>query len=384
MSTSKKCNVFKRLVYSFIPSKYGLLSYQSQRSTFGFMAIVSLIISLSIASNFLVAMEQTLDKTMGVRTLSEVVEKFVPEFTIENGVLDLEEPFNYTIDTVCVYIDSSVDELTLSDIDYLLKNTGFSQMIIGSAKNLFVYEKRSEKLHMYNFSEVFKQTYVKSDLVVFIDKWTSFGVALPIMTFILLLVYGVIYAALALLFGIVFVLLNLFLKQNVRVGKAYAVAVYALIPSFVLAQIVSWLPVTVISEIAVPIYILITVILGCFGMYSVHDMAALENEEKYKYNFEQNPYRISGIAPANTEMMSDEALGGYAAVDTEKPSYQTVNGNVKVRMKGIEVEYSELELINKYIKGNLKDLAVQQLGEVTGLNINDCRDVIDDWNRYYY
>ena len=384
MNTSKKCNIFTRLVFSFIPSKYGLLTYQSGISTFFFMALVTLLISLSVTCNMFYSLNQSLQQSMGVGSLAELVEQVVPEFTIDNGELELKEPINYTIDKVCIYIDSEVEELTLGDVDYLITNSGFDGIVIGSKKNMIIYNKSSGELQTVNFSDFQNAKIVKKDLVELVRTWTSFEKIAPMLIVVLLVAYGITYLILALGCCIVYVILNAFLQRNVKLGKAYAVGVYSLVPSFILAQVLSWLPITVFSEFAIPVYIVLTLVIGCLGMYSVHEMALIENEEKFKYNFEQNPYRVSGIVPGNTGLMSDEELGGYAAVEIVKPSYQTVNGNVKVRLKGIEVDHSELELINKYVKGNLKDLAVQQLGEVTGLNIADCRDVIDEWDRYYF
>lgn len=384
MNTSKKCNVFKRFAYSFVPSKYGVLAYQSAGSTFLFMLILTLIMAFSLTGNIFYVMNQTLQETLGVGSIGEVIEKYVPDFTIENGKLDLDEPINYTIDTVCIYIDSDVEELSLSDMDYLLNNSGFEGIILGSKKNCFVYNKRTGEMQTLNFSDFGNMKVGKQDLVDLVYEWTSFGKIGPALIIIYLIYFIVLYAVLALGCCVVFVILNLFLHRNVRAGKAYAIGVYALVPSFLLSQLLAWLPISIPSELTNPVYVILTVVLGCFGLYSVHDMAILENEEKYKYKYEQNPYRISGVMPGDTAAMSDDAFGGYASADVAKPSYHAVNGNIKVRLKGIEVEHSALELINKYVKGNLKDLAVQQLGEVTGLNILDCREIIDEWDRYYY
>lgn len=382
MKTTKKCNFFKRIVYSFIPSKYGTLVYAG--SAFLFMFTLSLVLTVLTVTKMFVEINQSLQESFGVGSCSELVEKYVPDFSIKNGNLDMKEKVNYTVDKVCIYFDSTVEEITMSDMDYLVNQSGFEVILMGSKTNTFTYNGQSGEIQMYKYSQLFYQDVDKQDLVEVVKQWTSAKTVIPLLTGLVGIYDLVQYALKALLLGVLISIVNLFLHKNIRFSKAYAMSVYALVPWMLLEQLVMWLPFTIPTEITSPIYIIITVILGCFGLFSVHETALLETEEKFKYRYEQNPYRISGIMPDNAGVISDEDFGGYATADIPKPSYQAVNGNTKVRLKGIEVEHSDLELINKYIKGNLKDLAVQQLGQVTGLNIQDCREIIDEWDRYYY
>lgn len=380
----KKCNVFVRFVYSFIPSKYGTLAYQSGGSNFFFMLLLSLLMTVSIVFSVFFVMNKFLVDTFGVKTVGELIEKNIPDFTIENGKLDMEEPLNYTVDKVCFLFDSDVEEISMSDVDYLIKNSGFQAIFIGSKTNVFLYNGQSGEMSMAKYSDMFSNTFTKADFIAAADKWTSVSTLGPLLGGIMVVYHILGLAIKVFIYCIIFLFFNLFLRRNVKFGKVYAMSIYAVVPAILLEELIFWLPISVPSEIMKPIYIILTIVLGCFGLFSVHDVAALETEEKFKYKFDQNPYRISGVTPGDAGVISDEDFGGYATADMGRPSYRAVNGNTKVRLKGIEVEHSDLELINKYVKGNLKDLAVQQLGEITGFNIQDCREIIDDWDRYYY
>lgn len=384
MNSIKKCNIFQRIIYSFVPSKYGTLAYQSSGSTFLFMVLISLLITISAVGNFFHSFKGTLQDTFHVDSVGGIIEAHVPDFTIDNGELDMVEPLNYSAGKVCFYFDSSIDEISMSDVDYLVKNSGFEAFFIGSKTNAFIYNGESGEMQMIKYSQMINQKVTKQDLINLVDEWTSAKKLAPFMLGFIGIFQIISYAFLAFFACIVSKIFNLFLHKQASFGKVYAMSIYALVPYFFVQQVLAWLPFSIPSEITRPVYILLTVILGCFGLFGIHECALLENEERYKYTFEQNPYRVSGIVPGNTGVISDEDFGGYATANTPRPSYQATNGNTKVRLKGIEVEYSDMELVNKYIKGNLKDLAIQQLGEVTGLNIQDCREIVDEWDRYFY
>lgn len=384
MNTSKKCNIFKRFAYAFVPSKYGTLAYQSGGSTFLFLILFTLLITFINVSHVFYILNSALQDTFHVNSFGQIIDVNVSDFTLENGELDLEEPLNYSVEKICIYIDSDVNEITMSDIDYLVKNSGFDEFILGSKTNMCIYNGQTGEIQITKYSQLTNKKITKQDLVNLVDEWTSAKKIGPFLFGILFVFELIGHAFLALVACVAFWIVNLFLHKNARGGKIFAMSIYVMVPWMVVDMILLWLPFSIPSEITTPLYVIVTFILGCLGLFSVHDVSILENEEKFKYKYDQNPYRISGVMPGDAAALSDDAFGGYAAADVAKPSYHAVNGNTKVRLKGIEVEHSALELINKYVKGNLKDLAVQQLGEVTGLNILDCREIIDEWDRYYY
>ncbi|MBR1692882.1 MAG: DUF1189 family protein [Lachnospiraceae bacterium] len=380
----KKPNFFKKIGYSFVPKKYGQLCFQSAGAIIGFVCLLSLFLVVGNVVNFYMICKTYLREEMEVETVEQLVDKYVPEFTIQNGQLDLEQSFDLTINKAVIHIDDTSERITMSDVEYLINNSGFEEFLLGSKSNLIIYSSRQGEYREYQFSDLGYETIKKKDLLEFVSGFKTMGIAILAVAWYLLIVIG--YFIKAFFYFLLFGLLNFFLRRRANAGNLYETAVFAILPATLVDFVLTLLPFTIPSEILNPIYFVATLIIGAFGLFSVHEMSLTKNDEKFKYTFDDNPYRVSGFVPDDAGALADENFGGYAAVAAgPKPSYSAANGaNTKVRLKGVEVAYSDMQLINRYIKGNMKDLAIQQLSDVSGLSMDDCRDIVENWERYFY
>lgn len=381
---NKRPNFFKKIGYSFVPTKYGILGIQSKGSVFGFVCLLSLILLIGNMANFYFMMKTVLREQMQVENFEQLINKYVPDFSITNGKLQLEQPIDFAVDKTVIYIDDNAEQITMSDVDYLVQNSAFEAFLLGSKNNMVVYMKEDGNYREMRFSDVGQFISNKQDIIDLVNNSMVIGTIFVGAVWYIGLV--IVYFFKALVYFLVLELLNVFIRRRVRAGNVYATAVFALVPTTLVDFLITLMPVTIPNEILNPIYFVVTTVIGAFALFSVHEMAQKQTEEKFQYKFEDNPYRVSGFVPDDAAAIADENFGGYAAIaGGPKPSYSKANGaNTKVRMKGVEVSYSELELINRYIKANLKDLAVEQLQEVSGLSKEDCEEVVGDWGRYYY
>lgn len=380
----KKPNFFKKIGFSFVPQKYGILGIQSKGSVFGFVCLLSLILLIGNVLHFNISFKKLLREEMEVDSVEQLVVKYVPEFSISGGMLVLEQPVDLAVDRTIVHLDDKAERITMSDVDYLTQNNAFEFFVLGSKSNLVVYNKQQGDYRELKFADLGGTIKNKNDIVQLVNNsLTVFSVFFVIGWYFVLVIGYFLKAA---IYFLVLEILNMFIRRRVNAGNVYATAVFAIVPTTLIDFVITLMPISIPNEILTPIYFVITTVIGAFALFSVDEMLQTQTEDKFQYKFSDNPYRVSGFVPDDAAALADEDFGGYAAIaGGPKPSYSKANGaNTKVRMKNVEVAYGDLELINRYIKANMKDLAIEQLMEVSGLSQEDCTEIVGDWGRYYY
>jgi len=380
---NNKVGFFKKVAYSFIPPKYRILGMQTAGSVVGFVFLFSLLLLVVEGVDLAYVMTSFFKDELQVNSTEELIDKYVPDFTIQNGKLGLEEPVDIVAEGVIIHIDDSVEEITMSDVDYLVRNSNATNLILGSQTNLITYTTQGE-YNEYKFAELGQLINSKQSLI---DVSSQFlRIMLVTVAIIMYIAFIIRHFFVALCYFLLLVLLNAIVKRKASAGNMYTIAVFAYVPALIFDLLITLSPVNLTATMRRPVDFVLTVVIAAFGLFSVHEANEQQMAEKYKFNFDDNPYRVSGFVPDNAASMGDDNFGGYAAISNGPvPSYNVANGaNTKVRLKGVEVSHADLELIDRYIKGNLKDLAIQQLVEVSGLPFEDCREIVGDWNRYYY
>lgn len=109
---TKKVNFFKQIFYAVSkPKKYVELTKISTGRLVGF---VFLLVLLTTASSFLIPL--VVNEAMG-KGFTEVIEDYMPEFELKNGVLDVDGKTEVKENGTVFVVDTTVDHYTSSDLD---------------------------------------------------------------------------------------------------------------------------------------------------------------------------------------------------------------------------------------------------------------------------
>lgn len=379
----KKCNFFKKIAYSFKPSAYSVLSFQKAGSVIGFVLLFALLTVGIQFADFYLTLKNAMYDSVQAGSVAEWMNKSMPEFTIKNGKLHMNEVIDISVEGVVVYIDDSLEEVTMSDMDYLSKNSAFDVFILGSSSNLLLYQVKEHKYQEIRFSDFGNVTTTKADVVKSVTDVFNLGIVVILVVWYLFTVC--IHFIIALFYFIIFLILNLLLKRRADAVHIYATCIFAIVPYHIVKLVLSLLSITLINELIRPLYFISVLLIGGFALYSVHEENRRLDENK------MNPYRQGGdylYVSVNASELSDDAFGGYASADDlsmqSGAAYKNNSSYDKpINLKGVLVNKSQLEIADRYVQGNMKDMAVANLQSLTGLSAQECLDIVYNWYQYY-
>lgn len=385
-----KCNFLKKIGYSFNPSMYSVLGFQSAASVIGYVFLFTfLTVTISLLS-LAFTVRGMMEDVLRVGSIAEMAERYVPEFTMENGELDLSEAVNLTAANFVINIDSSVEEITMSDVDYLTRNSAFTFFVIGSKKNVVLYNVEKREYQEYWYSDYDWPRITKDDLLNTIVKKMDWAIILGCICWYLFCVIGHYFVA-----GIFFLLMqlvNLFMKRQATGAQMYTMTVFSVTPWLSIFFLLNLLSIQLPGELINPIYFIMTMLISIFALYYIH----LENTQSAQRNM--NPYRIDDVLDAavprgpsseSMEALAGNDLSGYASMTEDgNPGRKArvsggAAGNKMVKIMGVSVSKDDLEVVDKYIQGNLKDMAASQLQSLTNLSNDKCMEIVKNWYSYY-
>lgn len=125
--------------------------------------------------------------------------------------------------------------------------------------------------------------------------------------------------------------------------------------------------------------------------FMVKSQKKLTRQKDPYYNYGANPYAPTPLptGPAGvggSMAMQDSDFGGYATLVNERSTgtaKPVANFSSKINLKGVSVNKDDLDLIDRYVQGNLKDMAIEQPQNLTGHSYEDCQDIVYNWYSYY-
>lgn len=274
-----KCNVFKAMFYSFRPKMYSVLGFQKAGCVFGFVMFFTLLMvgiqGLFMGLSFKTMMSDQLD----VSSVEEMMDKYVPDFEIKDGRIEMEAPVEFEADGVVVHIDDSLEKITMSDIDYLTQNTAFDMFIIGGQENLVLYRISDGRYSDITYADFGKEGVTKAELIQLFGKVIDWMIGIVIVVYYIICVAGHFLGALILM--LLLFVINIFVRRDVKAGELYKIGVYARVPFSVINLIFFCMPVMMPDEIVTPVCWIVSSVIGAFALYAVHG-EKLEETDKTK------------------------------------------------------------------------------------------------------
>lgn len=380
----KKCSFLKKIAYTFNPSAYSILSFQKVGAVIGFVMLFTLITVGIQFADFYLTFQNAMYDSAKTDSVEEWMNASIPEFTLKNGKLQMDEVVDISVEGMVIYIDDSLEEVTMSDMDYLSKNSAFDIFMLGSRSNLLLYQVKEHKYKEIRFSDYGNVITNKAEVVKFVANAFQIGIVLMFVVWYLLAVC--IHFIIALFYFIIFLILNAFLKRKADAVHIYTTCVFAIVPYHIVKLVLGLLSITLINELVQPLYFISVLVLGGFALYSVHE------ENMRQDGARMNSYRPGDdylYVSVNATAMGDDAFGGYSSLDGQSGqkglAYKNNKGyDRRINLKGVLVNKSKLEIADRYVQGNLKEMAVSNLQSLTGLSAEECLDIVYNWYQYYY
>lgn len=232
---------FMQLPYSFNPQKYAALVKVKTGAMIGF--IVLLLFVLTALSYIRFAL------TNNMNTVIQDMLDAVPDFSLENSVFWIEEPYEYDEAENGIYIlaTDEADEFSLNDAQSLCSDYGYRQIFLVSKHNMVVL----------NNGEYSLLSFADLKGVVFDKEWilTKFTAALPVFIFIGYIFYFIgrsfWYFVCAAVYMLIAMVCAAIFHKKFSAGILFKASVYAKVLMTAVAFVVSLIPVS----FAIPAYI---------------------------------------------------------------------------------------------------------------------------------
>ncbi|MDE7232613.1 MAG: DUF1189 domain-containing protein, partial [Lachnospiraceae bacterium] len=223
----KAPNIFQQFVLSFVPTKDDRLMKVKVGSMIlfvMFLAFVSVVISfISYMIGF---------TSFDVNALVDRL----PDFTITDGNLDIEEDFLYEEGDMYVYITDDVEGFTYGDAAWKAAD-GYRDIILVGRKQIYIMQNKGKLRYQYVGFETFGRNKQLS-------KERAVDALMPVLRGLLIFEYIVtfvgkvlgyfLFAALYMLFAM---LIASIMKKQLETGVLFRTAVYAKVFMFVIMMI---------------------------------------------------------------------------------------------------------------------------------------------------
>lgn len=148
----KKLKLFEIPAFSFIPPKYKETVKERAGKIFGAILICFIILAAIKAIRTGVVMTEA---------TNEIV-KSCPEFSIKNGIFEIEKPYSYDDGSIYLWIDDSVDTVSKEAVKDLAYNYDYRSILILTRKNIGVCG--NGRIEVFNYSDFNNLTFSKDSL----------------------------------------------------------------------------------------------------------------------------------------------------------------------------------------------------------------------------
>lgn len=254
-AAQKAPNIFQQFAYSFVPPKYAGFANVKTGSMIGFVTLLTLIATLITFLQVVISYVSF----GGVETILDEV----PDFYISNGEFSIEEDFVLDEGDVYIYFTEDIDEFTYDDAKSLSDQGYDNILLIGRDKYCQMQNEKYQEIYFDKMGNItLDKDWIINSLMPVI--WGCIGVGFLIF-FVCRTLWYFVCAALYML--IAMIIASCFHKK-ISSGNLFKAAVYAKVLMFVVALLLSLIP---IVNISVP-GILRTIITIVFLAFAVQYM----------------------------------------------------------------------------------------------------------------
>lgn len=258
---------FVKSCYAF--DEYPKLIKTSFSSTVLYFVLFRLITFLCIAA---ATLSLFLPAYINMGGLTGMVEKYIPDFTISDGKLDLDAKINETYDDIMqmqiiIDTDKNFEESEIENSKY-----PFS-ILIDSSK---IYMKDGENISVVNFSD-FETLGITSKDAILESVIPVFKIMTIIISVIMLFSHIIFGVFLVLIFTFIAKLINLYLKTSINDAELFKLCFYAVTMPALLSTILSILNRLIFSfNLSMPQVVYI----GVYIAYLYFALVSIKNIEK--------------------------------------------------------------------------------------------------------
>ncbi len=252
----KAPNIFMQFAYSFVPPKYGRLTKVKTGSMIGFVTLFMLVITLVS----FVAMGLQYIVSGGVE---EILDE-LPDFELADGVFSIDEEYMLDEGSTFVFL-SEYEEVFTSDDVRELSSMGYRTILLVTR----------DKICMLNNGQYQEYYFYQMGSDIELNKEWIVNFLMPViwvflaMFFVLFFVFRSFwYFVCAAVYLLIAMLIALICQKKVSAGDLFRVAVYAKVPMFVVALLLSVLPFVHFSVPGI-LRTVITIVIVGFGVWSL-------------------------------------------------------------------------------------------------------------------
>lgn len=242
----KAPNIFQQFALAFVPTKYDRLTKVKTGSMIGFVTLLVFLVTTILAAVIALAVV-SLD-------IGDLMDE-MPDFTIANGKLHMDEDFLYDDDDVFVYMTEDVDEFSYEDA-LGVSEEGYQEIILVGRDNLSIMQGGSYQ--QIDFEDFGGSLEISRDWLISLFSQMIWLVL--IIWYVIAFIGGVLWyflaAAVYMLFGMIIASI---MKKNLDAGALFRVAVYAKVLMLMVATALN--AVTFIS-FSVPFLLRVAITIG--------------------------------------------------------------------------------------------------------------------------
>lgn len=245
----KAPNVFQQFALAFVPAKYDRLTKVKVGSMILFVTLLAFIATVISFVNYMISLTSI--------DVNALVDR-LPDFTITDGNLEIEEDFLYEEGDMYVYITDDVEGFTYGDAAEKAAD-GYRDIILAGRKQVFVMQNRGVPKYQYVGFEIFgrnKQLSKERAVDALMPLLMGVIIVLYIFTFLGRILGYFLFAAVYLL---VAMLIASIAKKQLKPAALFRVAVYAKVLMFVVAMILELIP---FVSFSVPFLLRVVVTIG--------------------------------------------------------------------------------------------------------------------------
>lgn len=248
----KAPNIFKQFAYSFVPPRYACFANVKTGSMIGFVTLLTFIVTLITF----------LQVVIGYISFGgvETVLNEVPDFYLSNGKFSIEEDFILDEGEVYMYFTEDIDAFTYDDVKGLYDEGYNDILLIGHEKLSMMQDREYQELYFSEMGNItFDKDWIINSLMPVI--WTCIGVG-ALIFFVCRTLWYFVCAAIYMLIAMLIAAIS---RKNISSGNLFKAAVYAKVLMFVVAFLLSLIPVV---DISIPgiLRIIITIVFLSFGV----------------------------------------------------------------------------------------------------------------------
>lgn len=223
-------NVFSEMVHSIYDCKsYAIFLKDRKRKTFLFGFLLAAFYFL------LTIMVPFVRFQMSTGGIMKIVDEVIPDFSIEDGQLDVEDQFEFEEGDTYVYIDTKHGGMTQEKITDRLYRYG--SVIIADSDTLVI--KNSGQIQTLSFSDLDLEI-TKSEMIAAFSPFVTIMVAAGMVVIFLFMeaafFFGVIFVG---LFGMI---VASCMQAKLTFGELYKLGIYARTTPLLIKAVLSFLP----------------------------------------------------------------------------------------------------------------------------------------------